>query len=324
MPVAGTTQKISCDVQSQSSQKVQNRRVGVAIVGVLLTVLFLWAFGSKLVQLVAIWSREPDYSHGFLVPVIAASFLWFRRDRFPLVRAVPGWGGFALIAVSVVLSITGGHYFLNPLSYWAMIAWIGGAVWIVCGRRVFGWAFPSIAFLIFMIPLPYRMEGMLAAPLQRVATVLSCCGLQVLGQPAFAEGNTIFLNMAQLEVEHACSGLRMLMMIVALATACAVLVCRDRAERIFLAICVLPVALFANSARIIATGLASQYLSEAVSNELSHDLAGFIVVPVAAALMGLALWYWRHLFVPTEQVLLRASRNTHQSRNGLRASRNIP
>jgi exosortase len=177
-----------------------------------------------------------------------------------------------------------------------MIAWIGGAVWIVGGRQVFWWAFPSIAFLIFMIPLPYRMEDFLAGPLQRIATYLSCWALQVLGQPAFAEGNTIFLNMTQLEVEHACSGLRMLMMIVALATACAVLVCRDTAERMFLVFCIVPVA----------------------------DVAGWIVVPVAALLMGLALCYWRRLFVRTEQVLLLAPRDKLTLRHGGSLSKSIP
>jgi exosortase len=296
----------------------------LTLVAILLSVLFLWVFSSKLIQLVETWNREPDYSHGFLVPPIAALFLWFRRDRFPRERTVPGWGGFALIAFGLMMSIAGRHYFLNPLLFWSMIAWIGGAVWIVGGRQVFWWAFPSIAFLIFMIPLPYRMEDFLAGPLQRIATYLSCWALQVLGQPAFAEGNTIFLNMTQLEVEHACSGLRMLMMIVALATACAVLVCRDTAERMFLVFCIVPVALFANCVRIVSTGLASQYLSEDASKTMSHDVAGWIVVPVAALLMGLALCYWRRLFVRTEQVLLLAPRDKLTLRHGGSLSKSIP
>jgi exosortase len=184
-----------------------------------------------------------------------------------------------------------------------MIVWIGGAVWVMGGRRVFIWALPAIVFLIFMVPLPYRMESWLSGPLQRVATILSAWTLQVLGQPAFAEGNTIFLGMTQIEVEHACSGLRMLVMITALATACAALVCRSWGERIFLAICIVPVSLFANCVRIVATGLGYQYLSSEASRTISHDIAGWIVVPVAAVTLGLAVLYWRRLFVESDLAL---------------------
>jgi exosortase len=278
-----------------------------------LAILFFLLNWSALADLVDVWDREPDYSHGYLVAPIAALFLWFRRDQFPRNSRVPGWGGFVLLAVSAGIYWLGTVYFLNPLPYWAMITWIAGVVWILAGRQVLWWALPAIAFLFFMVPLPYQSETLLSVPLQRAATYLSCWGLQLLGQPAFAEGNTIYLEMTQLEVEHACSGLRMLVMITALAAACSVLVCRNWSERLFVAICIVPVALFANSVRIVATGLAHQYLSSEASKAISHDLAGWIVVPVAAATMGLALLYWRHLFLDTDQNPLVVSRQSRYS-----------
>jgi exosortase len=282
-----------------------------------MTTVFLWANWSRLVELVEFWEREPDYSHGYLVAPIAVLFLWLRRDRFPPVRTVPGWGGFVLLGISVVVTFAGQRYFLNPFGYWAMIAWIGGVVWVLGGRQMFVWALPAIAFLIFMFPLPFRMEGLLSEPLQRMATYLSCWTLQLLGQPAFAEGNTIFLGMTQLEVEHACSGLRMLVMMSALAAAFAVLVCRNWAERIFVVCCIVPAALFANCVRIVATGLAYQYLSNEASKTVSHDLAGWIVVPVAVVVLGLALLYWRHLFVECKQVLLPVTHEPALTRIGV-------
>jgi exosortase len=129
-----------------------------------------------------------------------------------------------------------------------------------------------------------------------------------LGQPAIAEGNTIFLGEHQLEVEHACSGLRMLVMVVALAMAFAVLGCRNWRERLFLFASILPVAIIANSARIVATGLAYQYLSGEASKSFSHDLAGYIVPPIAALMMVGALIYFRALVVETEQGPLYAAR----------------
>ncbi len=182
-----------------------------------------------------------------------------------------------------------------------MIVWIAAVCWIFLGRRVLAWASPAIAFLIFMIPLPFRLENLLSWPLQRVATKLSCWILQLLGEPAIAEGNVIFMASSQLEVEQACSGLRMLVMIAALTMAFGVLVCRNWPERLFLILCIGPVALLSNSIRIVVTGLGYEYLSDEASQTLSHDLAGFIVVVVAAACMWLALCFWRWIFIEQEQ-----------------------
>ena len=45
-------------------------------------VLGAWLFGPTIVRLVGVWNNEPDYSHGFLVPPIAAVLLWLRRESF--------------------------------------------------------------------------------------------------------------------------------------------------------------------------------------------------------------------------------------------------
>ncbi len=45
-----------------------------------------------------------------------------------------------------------------------------GAVLMLGGWEALRWAWPSVAFLAFMLPLPYRLEMALAGPLQRTAT----------------------------------------------------------------------------------------------------------------------------------------------------------
>jgi hypothetical protein len=69
-----------------------------------------------------------------------------------------------------------------------------------------------------MIPLPFRVEGPLAYPLQRVATLVSTYVLQTLGFVAFAEGNVIPLGAVQIGVVESCSGLSMLVTFFALST----------------------------------------------------------------------------------------------------------
>ena len=281
---------------------------------------FVWAYWPTLVSLVAAWNREPDYSHGFFVAPLAAYFLWVRRDRFPgpkkgsgtfcrngltNLRPVPGaahktyltpfsglsWLGLGLVAASVAARAFGAHFYLDAIDGWSIMLWVGGVVWFFGGWRVLWWSAPSIVFLWFMVPLPFRVERWLSLPLQGAATKLSCWILQGLGQPALAEGHVIFLGDYRLEIEQACSGLRIFVGIVALAFAYVIVTRRAWWEKALLLLSAVPIALLANAARIVATGLLYQFVSGEAAKQFSHDGAGWVMIVFAAGLFGLVLWY---------------------------------
>ncbi len=299
--------------------------------GLILAGAFVWAYWPTLWGLVGAWNREPDYSHGFFVVPLAVYFLWARRDRFPGVGPVrqagreagsweeqgparqagptarrdrlgPAWLGLALVAASVGVRAFGAHYYLEALDGWSIMLWAAGVAWLLGGWKVMWWAAPSIAFLWFMVPLPYRMERWLSLPLQGVATTLSCWGLRSLGQPALAEGHTIILGSNQLGVEEACSGLRIFVGIVALGFAYAILMRRPWWEKALLLLSALPIALVANAARIVATGLLYQYASGEAARKFSHNAAGWVMPVFAAGLFGLVLLYLSRLVREVEWV----------------------
>jgi len=261
---------------------------------------FLWAWWPTWQELIDTWQREPDYSHGFLVPLLAGYFLWTRRDTCPSRSVEVGWGGLALIVLSVALRYLAGFFSVEVVDGWAMLVWLVGAVWLLGGWRMCWWSLPAIAFLWFMIPLPYRVEHWLSLPLQRVATMLSGWTLQLLGQPALAEGNTILLGEHVLEVEQACSGLRVFMGVVALAFAYILLARRTWWENCLIALAVIPVALISNVVRIVVTGLLYQFASSEAARKFSHDASGWAMIVLAAGLFALGLWYLRRLFPEVE------------------------
>jgi exosortase len=248
-----------------------------------------------LLALVRVWDREPDYSHGYLVVPVALYFLWARRERFPGTAAGLAWPGLALIVLSIGVRMVGDRLYLEAMDGWSILLWVAGVVWLLGGWRVCWWSLPSVVFLWFMIPLPYRVERWMSQPLQRVATKLSCWALQFFGQPALDEGNTILINDFPLEVEQACSGLRIFVGIVALAFAYLIIVRRAWWEKALLLVSVLPIALIANSTRIVATGLLYQYVSGEAAHKFAHDVAGWVMIPFAAALFALVLWYMGRL-----------------------------
>ncbi|MBU4399992.1 MAG: exosortase/archaeosortase family protein, partial [Planctomycetes bacterium] len=212
------------------------------------------------------------------------------------------WLGLGLIAACVAARVFGAHFYLDAIDGWSIMLWVGGVVLLLAGRKVFWWSLPSIAFLWFMVPLPFRMERWLSLPLQGAATKLSCWILQALGQPALAEGHVIFLGDHRLEIEQACSGLRIFVGITALAFAYVIVARRAWWEKALLLLSAVPIALLANAARIVATGLLYQYVSGEAAKKFSHDGAGWVMILLAAGMFGLVLWYLCRLVQEVELV----------------------
>ena len=263
----------------------------VALMGLPLAALFIWAYWPTLVNLAAAWDREPDYSHGYLVPPLALLFLWMRRDRFPGADLQYAWLGLALLALSVAARVFGAWVYVDAIDGWSMLLWWGGVACLLLGVRGAFWAAPSVLFLGFMVPLPFSAERLLSLPLQRVATKLSVVSLQMLGQPALSEGNVILLEDHRLEVAQACSGLRIFMGIIALAFAYVVTTRGTWWQKGLIVLAVGPIALISNAARIVITGLLYQFVSGRTAEKFSHDFAGYLMIVFAAALFGMFLWY---------------------------------
>ena len=279
--------------------------------------LVVWSYWPTLVELVATWNRESDYSHGFLVAPLSIFFLWVKRDRFPIRRIQTGWWGISLIAVSMAMRWASARFYLGSLDGWSLIVCLIGWTWLAGGRHVVTWALPALLFLLFMVPLPYRFENLASIPLQRIATELSCFLLQLLGQPAFAENTTILIGDLPLEVEQACSGLRIFMGILALAVATLMWIEREWWQRALLLVSVVPIALLANATRIVITGLLYRHISSEAARHFSHDLAGWLMIPLAAGLFLCSLWYLARLVVRVESgsAVERRPRSAHSSAN---------
>ena len=274
----------------------------IVVSGVTLLIAILWAYWPTLGEMVYQWNRQPDYSHGFLVLPIAIWFLWSRLDTLPAEAPQPSFVGALFLLMAAVARIFAGKYYLLPLDGWTIPITIAGAVWLLYGWPYLRWSLPAIIFLFFMVPIPYRAETWLKVPLQAVATKLSTVSLVCLGQPAIAEGNTILLGEQTLFVEEACSGLRILVGIFALAFAFVLFSRWSWWQKGVVLLAAVPVAITANMLRIVVTGLLHQWVSGEAAHTFSHDLAGFVMIPVAALLFWLILIYLDHLFPEVEEL----------------------
>ena len=204
------------------------------------------------------------------------------------------------MALGVAFQTAGGYFHHGTLEGFALLPYLGGIALLLGGWRILDWAWPSIAFLAFMIPLPWVVENALGPPLQSIATSVSTYLLQVLGFMAFAEGYVIYVNDAQIRVVEACSGLSMLITFVALSTAAALLVKRSLLERAVLVASAIPVALLANIARITLTGVLHARVGDHVASRFYHDIAGWLMIPLAAILYWSEIWVLSRLLIETK------------------------
>lgn len=257
----------------------------------------IWVFGNTLAILPGIWEEQPQYSHGYLVPAFACILLWMRWQPLEESNASERWAGAALIALSVLMRL--------PLSFFAqmipemvtVIPALCGAFLLVGGWKALRWAWPALVFLVFMFPLPDVVERGLLNPLQKIATIASTYCLQTLGLPAFREGNRIILGDIKLGVVDACSGLRMLTIFFALSTAIILVTARPLWERIVILLSAIPIALAVNIARITVTGVLYEYANKELAETVFHDLAGWVMMPMALGLLYCELQLLAHLVI---------------------------
>jgi exosortase len=253
------------------------------VLAILLAILYYHILG----RLVLTWWDDPNFSHGFFVPLFSAFVVWTERKRLAAITLKPSWWGIAVIVASLVLVIIGSLGAELYLMRTSFVFLLGGmmvlfAGWAFFRALVFPWA-----CLFLMIPIPAIIFNQLTFPLQLLASQLSTLMLSGLGVPVLREGNVIRLPAMPLEVAEACSGIRSLVSLGTLAIIFGYLSDRSVLRRVILAVAAIPIAVFANGFRITGTGLVAQYWDPAKADGFFHEFSGWIIFVVSIVLLFL-------------------------------------
>lgn len=247
--------------------------------------LVIWLYLPILTRLASDWWRDPNFSHGFFVPLFSVYVLWEQRDRLAALPRKPSDSGLLIIAFSLLMLVVGSigaELFLARFSF----------LLITCGLVVsfLGWRYQRAilfpwAFLFLMIPIPTIIFNQITFPLQLLASRLASTVLPWLGVPVLREGNIIQLPAMPLEVAEACSGIRSLLSLVALSIIYGYLLEKRLGVRILLALLSIPIAVAANGARIVGTGLLVQYWDPAKAEGFFHTFSGWLVFVVSLLIL---------------------------------------
>ena len=258
----------------------------LALLGALLVLLY----HHIAVKLVLDWYNLPDFSHGFLIPFFAAFLLWDQRNELRRIPIVPSWAGTALVVLGIfelLVGIFGADLFLQRTSFVLLLA---GLIWTLLGKKMLGRLKFVLFVLLLAIPLPTVLYNQITFPLQLRASQFASDILPLFDVPVLRDGNIIQLPAMPLEVAEACSGIRSLMSLFTVAVIYGYFLERKTWRRWVLALSALPIAVTANVARIVGTGLCVQYWDPDKAMGFFHEFSGWLMF-----LVSLGCLYLVHL-----------------------------
>ena len=247
--------------------------------------MLVWLYWPVLLGFARRWESDPQYSHGPMIPLVAVAIVWMRGVPTDDQSLNPSWWGLPMLVTGLLLKLVGRFYYFESLEAVSLIPVAAGACLMLAGVRLFRSLWPAIVFLLFMMPLPYRLEVGVLQPLQNLATTVSTFALQTLGFASRHEGNVVWIGRTPVGVAEACSGLRMLTGFAALAAAAAFVIERERWKRIVLLSSAVPVALICNVCRVTLMGLVHSATENSDIHGMLHDVLGWLMPLGAVALL---------------------------------------
>jgi exosortase D (VPLPA-CTERM-specific) len=234
-------------------------------------------FAGVLNGLFDVWSLQPEYSHGFLIPLISLFLIW--RERAVLVRTpfTGSWFGVGLVVLGVSLWAMGELSTIWVIDQYAFLVVLYGLVWALAGGRIFRRLWMPLLILWFMIPLPAFFAGGLSLRLQLLSSLVGTALIRLAGISVYLDGNVIDLGTYKLQVAEACSGLRYLFPLMTLAFIVAYLFRGPAWKRVLLFLASIPIAILMNSLRIGVIGITVEYWGVRMAEGVLHEFEGWVV-----------------------------------------------
>jgi exosortase len=250
---------------------------GPALIPVLLVILAATAlYASIAAGIVHQWFDDSNSSHGILLAAAAAIVVWRVVPALRATPAAPRDEGFAVIGLALLVYVVGfllGDVFVLRASMPILIAGVVLTLWGVGHTRAL---LAPIILLALSIPLPAVLVTNLTLPLQLVASQVAAGVLTAVHVPVVRDGNLLALPNITLEVAEACSGLRSVISLVAVAAVCAALIPLSIKRSALLVAAAIPIAVVGNGFRVAATGVLATWFGPIAVRGAIHEATGFV------------------------------------------------
>ncbi|MCB2141183.1 exosortase/archaeosortase family protein [bacterium] len=262
-----------------------------------LILILLWAiaFYPLYPLLFETWMNDSNSSHGILVPLISTFLIWRMRPELEDLPKQTDLRGLLILIASMslyILSYAGG---VTVISRCMIVFSLIGLVLYNFGPTVLKvLAFPLL-FLIFMIPVPVSLIGLVSVPLQRLATDVSAALIRLVSIPVYQDGNMLYFAQTQLEVAEACSGIQSITAMLMLGAIFVYMNPMSNRGKVILLALTIPVAMSANIVRVTGTGILAHFYGSVVATGFLHEFSGMVVFVFGLSLMMIVYKIIQHI-----------------------------
>ena len=250
--------------------------------------LFLALYHETLLGLIGIYSVSETFGHGFLIPLVSAVLIWYRRNRLLAATPKPALLGFIGLIGLTTLWFVARLADVQLVEHAAFVAAIPCLVLAVLGWGVVRAILFPLFYLIFMIPFGEFM----IPPLQNVTADFVVWWLRLIGIPIFRDGIFLHIPSGSFEVAEACAGLRFLIAMIVLGVLFANVTFYTTARRLmFLALAVI-IPIIANGFRALMIVLIAYWSDHTIAVGVDHIVFGWVFltfVTILILLTGMAM-----------------------------------
>jgi exosortase D (VPLPA-CTERM-specific) len=281
-------------------------------------------FSGPLVSLLHRYTTQEEYSHGFLIPVVAAWLIWERRDAIRASIGRPSWLGFAFVALALVMHVIGELSAIFILSQLGFVVALLGIMLAAGGYSLWRVTFVPIVFLLFAIPLPYFVDAVLTLQLQLISSQLGASFIQLFQIPVYLDGNIIDLGNYKLQVVEACSGLRYLYPLLSLSFLAAYLFQAPIWQRAIVFLSAIPITIGMNGFRIGMVGVLVHHWGPQRADGFLHLFEGWVIFIACAALLAAEIYLFARLSGKTFFAVFHAPRLMEKPQSPPRSTGILP
>jgi exosortase D (VPLPA-CTERM-specific) len=265
------------------------------VVFLFIAICLCYIFMDGLVSMEKMWSNREEYSHGYLLPLVALFFIWQKKNDLLKVDFNGSWIGVCLTIVGILIGFIGIQSSIYTIEQYGFIVTLYGIILAVLGLNAFSLIWLPLILLFFAIPLPAFLYNNLSQKLQLISSSIGVDVIRLFNISVFLEGNVIDLGVYKLQVVDACSGLRYLFPLMSFGFICAYLFNAPLWQRAIIFITTVPITVLMNSFRIGVIGVLVNYWGIEQAEGFLHDFEGWIIFMACVAILFLEMTFFSKL-----------------------------
>ncbi len=268
--------------------------------------LGVWAMFPSWREIYHMASGDEEWSHIFIVPLVALYLVWVRRMRLRHCKPSGRIVGPLIVLAGWIIGSIGFYWGIQSFWHGGAVLVALGCVLSVLGKNVIFRFFPAIAVLVFLVPVPGRLRLAIANPLEQWTANIAYQLLDAIGtSDTSLYGNQIRIHGQPVNVAEACNGIRMVFALILVSFAFGFSMPLRNSVRILILLASPIVSIVCNVIRTLPTiwfyGLSDhwRWLSDGF-----HAVAGWMMLPLAFGILYAIIQLLKWAMIPVTSYTL--------------------